>query len=136
MIENEKSNFAEDIGIIISLAFENKNNRQPKKIHPRDDGYDILSIDSLGKERCIEVKGSTMADPSIIITANEFTALIEKIENYFVYIIKNALIEPELVILNAQNVLSIEKKDIRLPYSNWYYLENNNKYTLNDIIDN
>jgi len=111
----EKKGITQRIGILTALHFEKKQGRRARELGESEKpGYDIQS-----EGRCIEVKGSSTADPEIFMTNREFKTLNIKREQYFVYVVKDALKHPTLCVTRGDKLLDITDIKIIIPYNQW-----------------
>ena len=82
-------------------------------------GYDVLSFEEDGRERCIEVKAtrSKVGDANFFLSINELNTAKE-IENYFIYIVFDILsVNPKIWII--KNPFNPENKDINMTPINY-----------------
>jgi Fe-S cluster biosynthesis and repair protein YggX len=119
-LEKEKVNIVQRIGILTALAFERKRKREPRELGESEKlGYDIASK-SYSEERYIEVKSSSEPSPDIFLSVNEFKALQEKQDRYFVYVVKDALRNPILCVNKGKKILDISDVKTIIPFSKWW----------------
>jgi hypothetical protein len=105
--KNEKS-IVQRVGVKLALLYETKNGRTPTEVgESAKPGYDILSK-SDEETRDIEVKASKEASPYIFITAKEFAKLKDDKENYFIYVVTDALRTPVLHSISGSKVTEAE----------------------------
>ncbi|MFQ5980429.1 MAG: sacsin N-terminal ATP-binding-like domain-containing protein [Candidatus Heimdallarchaeota archaeon] len=115
-IEREKSRIVQRIGVLTALKYEKKNRRKARELGESETpGYDIKS-----KGRFIEVKSSSKVNPDISITTNELSALREKQEKYFVYVVRQALSNPSLCVTRGDKLLQITDIRTIIPFSKWW----------------
>lgn len=120
-ISENKGPLSEDLGILCTLFYEEKNSRIGNVITKKV-GFDVKSIDTTSNlVRIIESKGSGSRIPDINVTANEYSVLIDK-TNAYVYVITDALLDPTIHIIKGRSLLS-PKKDMRFEYSDWIEIE-------------
>jgi len=74
-------------GMRIVKAFERSENRKPKDVSTRVEGYDIESTDKRGYKRYIEVK-SRRGGFRVSLTENEFNIAKEKGNSYYLYVVR------------------------------------------------
>jgi len=111
----EKKGITQRIGILTALHFEKKQGRRARELGESEKpGYDIQS-----EGRCIEVKGRSTADPDIFMTTKEFKTLRDKREQYFVYVVKDALKHPTLCVTRGDKLLDITDIKTIIPYNQW-----------------
>lgn len=103
---NEKS-IVDEVAVESALRIERNHGRDARSLprHEETGGYDIKSND-----RLIEVKGSKAATPQITLTTKQFSRLKEEQGRYYVYIIRNALQRPRLSIVEANDILNVDRK--------------------------
>ncbi|MEM3795155.1 MAG: helicase-related protein [Thermoprotei archaeon] len=79
------------------IAFEKEQGRYPNDVHDENLGYDIVSVESDGRVRYIEVKGvSNPATQDVTLTYNELKASNFYREDYYLYIVVDPLGKPTL----------------------------------------
>jgi hypothetical protein len=84
----EKRKRTELVAMDTVIEHELRGGRVPKDVSKLNLGFDILSTNSSGEERRIEVKGlSTRGD--VILTQNEVTAASNYNQDFYVYIVHN-----------------------------------------------
>ena len=81
-----------------AMDYERKAGRMPEDVSTQNLGYDILSTDSAGRERYIEVKARSVSG-GVTLTRNEWVTAEQLASDYFLYVILNARTEPELYII-------------------------------------
>jgi len=86
------------IGIKTVIEYEINNGRTPEDVSSQNLGYDICSSDKDGNYRYIEVK-SRAKEGAIALTPNEWFMAQRLKEEYWLYIVANAVINPELYII-------------------------------------
>ena len=77
-----------------AMAYEREHGRQPEDVSARNVGYDIYS-----SGRFIEVKGRASHDSSVVMSANEWITANRLGEDYYLYIVSNALHAPQLSVI-------------------------------------
>lgn len=104
--ELDKTTFVEQIAVETALRFEESQGRSAKALprHKEVEGYDLES-----DERVIEVKGSGSNSPSVRLTTKQFSRLKSDREDYYLYIVRNALSRPRLVEIKGENVLDVQR---------------------------
>ncbi len=85
----------------------------------RGKGYDIESKMPGGIRKYIEVKGSSEVRPKISITANQHQRMVQESERTFVYIVINALKDPELYIIPGKRLLEGLAFELKFSPSQW-----------------
>lgn len=108
----EESGEIEGIGMKIVMEYEAKQGRTPEDVHLRNLGFDIRSH---GKEetRYIEVKARA-EEGKIALTPNEWMVAHRFGNNYWLYIITNALASPKLHIIQnpAAQLKAVEEVEV------------------------
>ena len=127
---NFKRHIVSRIGILTALKFEENKGRIARELSRSEEtgGYDIPSLEDLeegfgliqSQERYIEVKSSGKSNPDIFLTTRQFSTLQEKRENYFVYVIKDALRYPTLCVTRGDRLLTITEIKTIIPFSKWW----------------
>jgi len=114
-----KEELVHRISVLTALQYERKSERSPKELGESEKpGYDIESK-SESDERFIEVKGTSKTSWNIFLTVNEFKALREKRDKYFVYIVTDSLREPLLHTTRGSRLLEITDTQIIIPFNKW-----------------
>ncbi|RLI81967.1 helicase [Archaeoglobales archaeon] len=112
----------ERIGMEVAMAYERMHGRNPEDVSALNLGYDIRSIGE-NEVRYIEVKArATTGD--VALTPNEWFKAKRFGDQYYLYIVENAAINPMLYIIRnpAEKLEVIEKvESVRfvVPYSEW-----------------
>ncbi|RLI89492.1 MAG: hypothetical protein DRO98_00915 [Archaeoglobales archaeon] len=112
----------ERIGMEVAMAYERMHGRAPEDVSALNLGYDIRSKGD-GEVRYIEVKArATTGD--VALTPNEWFKAKRFKEQYWLYIVENAAINPKLYIINnpAEKLEVIEKvESVRfiVPVNKW-----------------
>ncbi|MEO0119158.1 MAG: helicase-related protein [candidate division WOR-3 bacterium] len=103
----------ERIGMEIAMEYERKNGREPEDVSKENLGFDIRSKDKEGKIRYIEVK-ARKDEGEIALTLNEWFKAKRFKEDYWLYVIFNAIKNPTLWMINnpAENLEVKEKVEI------------------------
>jgi hypothetical protein len=116
---SRKGGIVNRIGILTAFQYERKNEREPRELGESEKrGYDIESK-SKDEERYIEVKGSSEPSCDIFLTVNEFRALRNKRDKYFIYVVMDALRNPYLCVTRGDKLLDITDTKIIIPYKKW-----------------
>jgi hypothetical protein len=108
-----ESSLVEQIGIESALRIETEQGRDAEALsrHEEKEGYDIKS-----DNRLIEVKGSKKSSPSVNLTQQQFSRLKDDPDQYYLYIVRNALERPEVAVIQGKNILDVNRS-IRVSYS-------------------
>ena len=77
-----------------AMDYERQQGRRPRDVGLEKKGWDILSTDADGAVRFIEVKGSA-GHEAVQLTANEFNKAKTLTTDYWLYVVWNALTDPE-----------------------------------------
>lgn len=107
-----------------ALRFEKENGRDAEALprHKEKGGYDIRSESMIG-ERLIEAKGRKNESPQITHTPNQFERLQNEGENYYIYVVRDALNYPTLSVIKGEKILSVDRS-IEVSYNEWQDLGN------------
>jgi hypothetical protein len=115
----KKEKIVQRIGILSALKYEKKSGRNTTELGESEKrGYDIVS-ESANEERCIEVKSTSDTTYDVFLTINEFKALRDKKEKYFIYIILDALRKPMVYTTQGDELLKIEDIKVIIPFNKW-----------------
>ena len=100
----------EKIGMQVATEYEKRNNRKPQNVSLENLGFDIRSIDMNGNTRYIEVKARCQTG-DISLTQNEWFKANRFGDDYYLYVVFNAINQPELKIIKnpVKNLNVIEK---------------------------
>lgn len=103
----------ERIGMEVAMAYERMQGRVPEDVSALNLGYDIRSKGKNGEMRYIEVKARA-ATGDIALTPNEWFKAKRFKEQYWLYIVENAAINPTLYIINnpAEKLDVVEKVEV------------------------
>jgi hypothetical protein len=103
----------EQVAIESALLIEKNEGRDAKALprHEEVEGYDIKS-----GSRVIEVKGSKKEMPKVKLTRKQFSRLKDDRDNYYLYIVRNALQNPSVSVIKGENILNVDRS-IRVDYS-------------------
>jgi SNF2 family DNA or RNA helicase len=118
MISDEE---VEKIGMKIAAEYEQNNGRFPEDVSLQNLGYDIRSQDEKLNYRYIEVK-ARKKEGSVALTPNEWLMAHRLGNEYYLYIVVNALTNPELYLIqNPASKLSPDKEIniVRYIVKNW-----------------
>jgi len=114
-----KEKIVQRIGILAVLKCEKEDGRTARELGESEKrGYDIESM-SENEERYIEVKSTSDTSYDIFLTINEFKALRDKKEKYFIYVVLDALRKPTVHITQGDKLLEIEDTKVIIPFSKW-----------------
>ena len=114
-----KKRLVERVGILTALQYESHDNRTAVELgESRKPGYDIESTSEAGR-RYVEVKSSGNKSLDVFLTQNEFKALRDHRDEYFIYIVLDALHTPILYATQGDALLAIEDTKLVIPFSTW-----------------
>lgn len=88
----------EEIGMRIAMEYERKNRRTPEDVSLQNLGYDIRSFDENENYRYIEVKARAR-EGAVVLTPNEWLMAQRLKGEYWLYVIVNAITNPELYLV-------------------------------------
>jgi len=113
----------ERIGMEVAMSYERMNGRIPEDVSALNLGYDIRSRGKDGEVRYIEVKARVRSG-DVALTPNEWFKAKRFKEQYWLYIVENAAINPTLYIINnpAEKLEVVEKVEaVRfiVPVTEW-----------------
>lgn len=102
------------IGMEISMEYETIEGRKPVDVTKENMGFDLRSKDKDGPTRYIEVK-ARKGEGSVALTKNEWIKARRFKEQYWLYVVANAVSKPALFIIqNPANFLEpTEKMEVR-----------------------
>jgi len=121
----------ENIGMKIAMEFEISQGRKPIDVSAQNLGFDIRSESPDGTSRYIEVK-TRAGEGKIALTPNEWLMAHRLKNEYWLYVITNAVKSPELyTIQNPAEKLEPEEEVevVRYIVSNWKNVANKEKIT-------
>lgn len=96
----DKKSIVHRIAINTAWSYEREKGRTPRELE--SEGYDIES-----GNRLIEVKGSSSSTPGVKISGEQFRFLQKEKElKYYVYVVINALKDPELTIIDGNDLVT------------------------------
>ncbi len=111
MVEDEE---VERIGMEVAMEYERQQGRVPEDVSKENLGFDIRSKDERTKEmRYIEVKARAK-EGAVELTLNEWFKAKRFKDQYFLYVVVNALTNPTLYIIKnpAENLKPQEKVEV------------------------
>jgi len=111
----------EAIAMATAMAYEREQGRAPEDVSARNLGYDIRSVAPDGSVRHIEVKGRARSGP-VVLTPNEWLMAQRLGDEYWLYVVENAVGEPALYTLcNPAAVLKPEevREVVRFVVRDW-----------------
>lgn len=103
----------EKAGMDYVMEYEKKHGRKPKDICQENLGYDIYSEDNEGNKRRIEVKARAKIG-NVALTINEWFKAKRFRKEFYLYVVYNAVTNPELIIINDpyEYLKAFEEKEI------------------------
>ena len=111
----------EAIGMQVAMQYEREHGRNPEDVSAENVGYDIRSTSPLGEVRYIEVKARATTG-AIVFTPNEWLMAQRFGEEYWLYVVENAVTQPRLYTiqnpaakLHAQQVI----ETVRYVITDW-----------------
>jgi len=114
IIDMHSNEEIEKIGMDASMKYEADNGRIPEDVSKENLGFDIRSKVDTDVFRYIEVKARASFG-SVVLTQNEWFKARRFGDDYFLYIVLNSKIKPELTIIQnpAQQLKPEQKVDVR-----------------------
>jgi hypothetical protein len=110
-------NVTQRVGILVSLRYEELRGRRAeeltKSVEAEGEGYDIKSVAQDGSEIYIEVKATADKERDLNFRRPQYSRLMNKPDQYFVYVVTNALLDPKLYVLDGRNLRKLIEE--RLP---------------------
>ncbi|MEM3908224.1 MAG: DUF3883 domain-containing protein, partial [Nitrososphaerota archaeon] len=122
-----KKDIVQRIAILTAIAYEKSKGRGPHEFTRSEEtgGYDIESgadeatgiIETL--DRKIEVKGSGESNPDVFLSLHQMKELNKNPQKYFVYVVKDALTFPSLLVLSGEKLANLDGIKTIYPYNRW-----------------
>lgn len=107
MVSDEE---VEKIGMKVAMEYEQRHGRVPEDVSLQNLGYDVRSQAEIQNYRYIEVK-ARKKEGSVALTPNEWLMAHRLGDEYWLYIVVNALTSPELYLIqNPTSKLSPDKE--------------------------
>jgi hypothetical protein len=109
------SNIAQRVGILVSLRYEKRRGCKPeeltKSVEAGGEGYDIKSETQDGSKIYIEVKATADKERDLNFRRSQYSRLMNENEpnQYFVYVVTDALLDPKLYVLNGGRLRDLIK---------------------------
>jgi hypothetical protein len=104
-------NVTQRVGILVSLRYEElrgcRAEELTKSVEAGGEGYDIKSVAQDGSEIYIEVKATADKERDLNFRRPQYSRLMNKPDQYFVYVVTNALLDPKLYVLDGRNLLKL-----------------------------
>jgi len=88
----------EKIGMEVAIRYEREQGRDPQDVSGENLGFDLRSTSPEGERRYIEVKARA-GTGAVALTQNEWFKAKRFKAEYFLYVVLNAAIKPELIIV-------------------------------------
>jgi hypothetical protein len=109
-------NVTQRVGILVSLRYEELRGRRAeeltKSVEAGGEGYDIKSVAQDGSEIYIEVKATADKERDLNFRRPQYSRLMNKPDQYFVYVVTNALLDPKLYVLDGRNLLKLIEEEL------------------------
>ena len=106
--QNTRTPIVQRIGIRVTILYEKAQGRNPEELgESQKPGYDIKS-QSGNESRHIEVKGNRDATPTVFVTPKEFVRLSLEKEQYFLYVVTDALRKPVLYSIRGDRIIGAD----------------------------
>jgi hypothetical protein len=120
-------NVTQRVGILVSLRYEElrgcRAEELTKSVEAGGEGYDIKSVAQDGSEIYIEVKATADKERDLNFRRPQYSRLMNKPDQYFVYVVTNALLDPKLYVLNGGRLRDLIKDklptEIVISSSDW-----------------
>jgi hypothetical protein len=110
------SNIAQRVGILVSLHYEKRRGCKPeeltKSVEAGGEGYDIKSETQDGSKIYIEVKATADKERDLNFRRSQYSRLMKEPDQYFVYVVTDALLDPKLYVLDGHNLLKLIEEKI------------------------
>jgi hypothetical protein len=97
-IEMRRSDEVEEAAMARAIAYEQARGWQVDDVHAEDRGYDLASYGPEGQVRYVEVKGRAGVG-AVEVSENEWLKAEQLEEDYWLYVVTNALTAPALYIV-------------------------------------
>jgi hypothetical protein len=101
-------NVTQRVGILVSLRYEElrgcRAEELTKSVEAGGEGYDIKSVAQDGSEIYIEVKATADKERDLNFRKQQYSRLMNKPDQYFVYVVTDALLDPKLYALDGRNL--------------------------------
>lgn len=119
ILEDDSKNIAQRIGVLTSLQYERRKERNAKELGESEHkGFDIEST-SIDETRYIEVKATSHTSTDILLTVNEFRAMKNLSDCFFVYVVVDAFRRPTLSVTRGTRLLEINDVKLIVPSNKW-----------------
>jgi hypothetical protein len=109
-------NITQRVGILVSLRYEEligcRVEELSKSAEVMEKGYDIKSKRQDGSEKYIEVKATAREERDLIFRRPQYSRLIKNPDQYFVYVVTDALLDPKLYVLEGPDLRRLIEKEL------------------------
>jgi hypothetical protein len=109
-------NITQRVGILVSLRYEEligcRVEELSKSAEVVEKGYDIKSKRQDGSEKYIEVKATAREERDLIFRRPQYSRLIKNPDQYFVYVVTDALLDPKLYVLDGPKLRELIEKEL------------------------
>jgi len=105
----------EHIAMEEAMRYEREQGRMPEDVSAQNLGFDVRSTDAQGRKRYIEVKGRAAIGP-VQLTQNEWFKAQRFKDDYYLYVALNAIIEPQLYIIQNPAMILQPDQQIEVRY--------------------
>ena len=104
----------EHIGMEHARRYEELQGCTVEDVSAENLGFDLRSVTPNGEIRCIEVKARAER-ALVVLTSNEWETAEQLKDDYFLYVVLNAVTQPELYIIQnpADEINAVEQIDVR-----------------------
>jgi hypothetical protein len=111
----------EQVGMDVSMRYEQEQGRQPEDVSAQSLGYDVRSVDEDGHYRYIEVKARAQSG-AVALTPNEWVMANRLGDDFWLYVVEHAATNPQLYLI--QNPAACLQPDeqveiVRFVVRNW-----------------
>jgi superfamily II DNA or RNA helicase len=112
----------EQVGMDVSMRYEQEQGRQPEDVSAQSLGYDVRSVDEAGRYRYIEVKARAQSG-AVALTPNEWVMANRLGDDFWLYVVEYAATNPQLYLI--QNPAACLQPDeqveiVRFVVRNWH----------------
>jgi hypothetical protein len=109
-------NITQRVGILVSLRYEEligcRVEELSKSAEVVEKGYDVKSKRQDGSEKYIEVKATAREERDLIFRRPQYSRLIKNPDQYFVYVVTDALLDPKLYVLDGPKLRELIEKEL------------------------
>jgi hypothetical protein len=108
-------NITQRVGILVSLRYEEligcRVEELSKSAEVVEKGYDVKSKRQDGSEKYIEVKATAREERDLIFRRPQHSRLIKNPDQYFVYVLTDALLDPKLYVLDGPKLRELIERE-------------------------